>query len=455
MNVGSTVSEPLCPRSGGLAGQATGLGAIRVVAVPRADHNLLEFPGSLAPAAATARVVFVGFGRQALRTAANVLSQGAAVAWVGAEAIESDSSDRDLGLAGRSWAAWPGDGPAFTLSDARSALRAADVIVVGTARPDDPPARRLAALGRTCALIVSAVKRDQTIVITDAAYVGCTKDLLVTPLEERGLLVGTDVQLTLSPEWCGQGSNRDPAALSRFVEEVTRASTATPLSASRRGVSPADCFDAVEFEMLGAPAKRLLQARLKRALDVVVAATALLLLSPLLALIALAILLDDRRPVLFVQLRAGQGGRLFAFRKFRTMVDGAEGRLNEVLGLNQIQGPGFQIDHDPRLTRIGGFLRRTSLDELPQLWNVLVGEMSLVGPRPAPMCEVLAYEGWHRRRLSVKPGITGLAQVRARRYRQFDEKAYLDAEYIERWSLRLDLSILFWTIPTVLRLTGR
>ena len=137
------------------------------------------------------------------------------------------------------------------------------------------------------------------------------------------------------------------------------------------------------------------------------------------------------------------------------MTDDAEERLGEVLHLNTIRGPAIQIDGDPRVTRIGGFLRRSSLDELPQLWNVLVGEMSLVGPRPAPIVEVAAYKPWHRRRLAVKPGLTGLAQVRARKYREFDVKAGLDLQYVDHWSPWLDVRILLETVPSVLRFTGR
>jgi lipopolysaccharide/colanic/teichoic acid biosynthesis glycosyltransferase len=141
--------------------------------------------------------------------------------------------------------------------------------------------------------------------------------------------------------------------------------------------------------------------------------------------------------------------------KFRTMVDGAESMLAALRDRNRIVGPGFQLDDDPRVTRLGRTLRRSSLDELPQLWNVLRGDMSIVGPRPAPMTEVGAYECWHRRRLSAKPGITGLAQVEARSYREFNQKANLDLQYIDRWSLGLDFQILFRTVRVLARRNGR
>ena len=193
----------------------------------------------------------------------------------------------------------------------------------------------------------------------------------------------------------------------------------------------------------------------KRLIDVVVAGLGLLLLSPVLALVALAIIRSDGRPVLFVQERIGMHGRRFRMFKFRTMVRGAEAMLPDVLKLNRIVGPGFQLDDDPRVTRIGRILRRSSLDELPQLWNVLVGDMSIVGPRPAPITEVGAYEVWHRRRLSARPGITGLAQIEARNYTEFDQKANLDLQYIDRWSPWLDLRILIRTVRVLVRTGGR
>jgi exopolysaccharide biosynthesis polyprenyl glycosylphosphotransferase len=193
----------------------------------------------------------------------------------------------------------------------------------------------------------------------------------------------------------------------------------------------------------------------KRLIDVVEAGLGLVVLSPVFALVALAVLLDDGRPVLFAQERIGLHGRRFRMFKFRTMVRGAEAMLPDVLELNRIVGPGFQLDDDPRVTRLGRILRKTSMDELPQLWNVLVGDMSIVGPRPAPITEVAAYDVWHRRRLSTRPGITGLAQVQARSYREFDQKANLDLQYIDRWSLWLDFRILIRTVRVLIRANGR
>lgn len=192
---------------------------------------------------------------------------------------------------------------------------------------------------------------------------------------------------------------------------------------------------------------------IKRLLDIVVALTALLLLAPLLAVLALLIKRDSPGPVIFAQERVGLGGRRFRCYKLRTMVCDAEQRQAELEHLNEATGAVFKIKDDPRITRVGRFLRRQSLDELPQLVNVLKGDMSLVGPRPLPVRDVLRFgERGARRRFSVKPGITCLWQVH-RREPDFAEWIKSDMEYIDNWSLQLDLQILVKTIPAVL--TGR
>jgi lipopolysaccharide/colanic/teichoic acid biosynthesis glycosyltransferase len=181
---------------------------------------------------------------------------------------------------------------------------------------------------------------------------------------------------------------------------------------------------------------------------------ALLLLSPFLILIALAIRLDSPGPVVFTQRRVGEAGRPFAMYKFRSMCLGAEEQQAEIRGLNQATGPLFKIRADPRLTRVGRLLRRSSLDELPQFINVLRGEMSIVGPRPGLPPEVAQYEVWQRQRLEVPPGITGLWQVSGRSDLSFDEMCLLDVYYIENWSLGLDLTIMLRTIPRMLFADG-
>jgi len=193
---------------------------------------------------------------------------------------------------------------------------------------------------------------------------------------------------------------------------------------------------------------------LKRTLDVVGAGLALLTLWPLLAAIAVTIVITDGRPISFVQERVGLHGRRFRVYKFRTMHIGAEDGRKELEALNERSGPVFKIVDDPRITRTGRALRRSSLDELPQLWNVLKGDMSLVGPRPPMPQEVELYDLWHRRRLAMKPGMTGLWQVTARREESFDRWVELDLEYVDRWSLWFDLRILFVTLRAVARLDG-
>ena len=188
----------------------------------------------------------------------------------------------------------------------------------------------------------------------------------------------------------------------------------------------------------------------KRAFDLLVAALAGIVASPFLLLIALAIRVRDGGPVLFRQERVGLHGRRFELLKYRTMVPGADAMVDELSDRSEIKGAAFKITDDPRVTSTGRFLRRTSLDELPQLWNVIRGDMSLVGPRPALPREVADYDLWHRRRLSMKPGITGLWQVSARRSSNFDTWAQLDLSYIDRWSLWLDLKILARTVPAAL-----
>jgi exopolysaccharide biosynthesis polyprenyl glycosylphosphotransferase len=194
---------------------------------------------------------------------------------------------------------------------------------------------------------------------------------------------------------------------------------------------------------------------LKRLLDIFGAGILLVLLSPLLLVVTAAIRLTDGSPVLFRQTRLGLHGRPFTMLKFRSMVTDAEQRLHEVAHLNERNGAAFKASDDPRMTPIGKWIRKTSVDELPQLWNVLTGTMSLVGPRPPLPHEVEAYDVWHRRRLSMKPGITGLWQVEARHEPDFDRWVEHDLVYIDGWSIWLDLKILAKTLPALIAHGGR
>jgi lipopolysaccharide/colanic/teichoic acid biosynthesis glycosyltransferase len=210
------------------------------------------------------------------------------------------------------------------------------------------------------------------------------------------------------------------------------------------------------FFELGAPVLKMSAVAIKRATDILFASILLLGALPLIIVIAAAIKLDSRGPVMFRQHRAGRGGKRFEMLKFRTMREGADDEKNDLAHLNRTGDVRlFKIPSDPRVTRIGAGLRRWSLDELPQLWNVLRGDMSLVGPRPFFESDFGAYEDHHFRRLDTKPGITGLWQVSGRSdVVDFEDVVFLDRQYIEQWSLWLDLSILLRTIPAVIRREG-
>jgi len=192
----------------------------------------------------------------------------------------------------------------------------------------------------------------------------------------------------------------------------------------------------------------------KRPTDIAASLIGLLLLSPVFLALSILVKLDSRGPVFFKQMRVGKDGREFEFYKFRSMVQDAEQLKNQLMHLNELEGPVFKISDDPRITPIGRFLRRTSLDELPQLYNVLRGDMSLVGPRPPLPAEVANYESWQRQKLSVLPGITCLWQISGRNHIGFTEWMRLDIEYIRRQSFGVDLKILLRTLPAVLLRKG-
>lgn len=226
---------------------------------------------------------------------------------------------------------------------------------------------------------------------------------------------------------------------SRWFADLFHVSTARPRM-ERTG--------AVSLKTFPADARRVV----KRAMDVAVSAIALVVSGPLMALIALAIRLDSPGPVLYAQERYGLHRHRFRVWKFRTMVADADARQAELEAKNEASGPLFKMRDDPRVTRVGRWLRRSSLDELPQLVNVLRGEMSLVGPRPLPVRDVALFaEPWLMRRFSAPPGLTGLWQVHGRSAVGFDDFVAMDLEYVDGWSLRLDLRILAATVPAILR----
>jgi lipopolysaccharide/colanic/teichoic acid biosynthesis glycosyltransferase len=191
---------------------------------------------------------------------------------------------------------------------------------------------------------------------------------------------------------------------------------------------------------------------IKRLIDIWVSMSGLILFSPLLLMIALAIKIGSKGPILYWQERVGQEGRTFAFYKFRTMfLETDRESHNRYLNYIRYHGPVFKRESDPRITPVGKILRKTAMDELPQLLNVLKGDMSLVGPRPPIPWELERYEEWHLKRLSAKPGITGLWQVSGRETTTFDEMVKIDIEYIENRSISLDLKIIFNTICEVFK----
>jgi exopolysaccharide biosynthesis polyprenyl glycosylphosphotransferase len=255
-----------------------------------------------------------------------------------------------------------------------------------------------------------------------------------------------------------------PVEAWRFVEPITRLCEEEgrvvriplddPTTLAPSGGRLED-FDGIKVLSLVYGPDRALSLIAKRLIDITLSLLAIIVLSPLLLAIAAWIRIVDGPPIFFTQTRVGLHGRPFKVVKFRTMVPDAETRLAELEGINEIRGHAFKVTDDPRLSRSGAVLRRTSLDELAQLWNVLHGEMSLVGPRPPLADEVAHYDLWHRRRLSMKPGITGLWQVAARRESEFDRWVAMDLDYIDRWSLWLDVKIMARTIPAMLGGEGR
>jgi len=236
----------------------------------------------------------------------------------------------------------------------------------------------------------------------------------------------------------GERAERSPAAEAREVERLAA-------QVDWQAILPARAHGA---------AWRAQQA-VKRAFDIIVAAAGLLVLLPVFAVISLAVILDSPGAVFYRWRVVGYRGRSFTGHKFRTMVPDADERKSSLLHLNEMSGPVFKMREDPRVTRLGRFLRRFSLDELPELWSVLKGDMTLVGPRPLGLGEFIDCPPSHRQKLSVRPGVTCLWQVSGRSdIREFDEWVRLDKEYIRRWSLWLDAKIFVRTLAVVFRGTG-
>ena len=252
----------------------------------------------------------------------------------------------------------------------------------------------------------------------------------------------------------GMRSGRVPPEADQVIHETVR--LASDHSMPEVSASQPDDLDGQSVSSLDGGGTRTFALFAKRCLDIAGATLGLIVLGPLFVAVGAAIILTDGRPILFRQARVGLHGRVFPVVKFRTMARDADAHRSELRQYNEVSGnASFKMTNDPRITPIGGILRRSSIDELPQLWNVLRGEMSLVGPRPHPLDDVAGYEPWHLRRLGMKPGITGLWQVEGRCEVDFDRWVRYDLEYIDHWSFWLDLRLLIKTIPAMLRAEGR
>lgn len=234
--------------------------------------------------------------------------------------------------------------------------------------------------------------------------------------------------------------------------KVSMAADLFELKLSRLKYNNLDKFPLLTFE---STPDKVIPLFLKRLFDIVFSGIALVLSSPIFAITALSIKATSKGRVFFKQQRCSLNGRKFTMYKFRTMIDGAETKLKDLLAYNEMKGPVFKMKNDPRITKIGKLLRKLSIDELPQLWSVFKGDMSLVGPRPPIPSEVSKYEPWQRRRLSMRPGITCLWQACGRnKITDFNEWMKLDLTYIDNWSLWLDFKIILKTVPVVLFGTG-
>lgn len=292
---------------------------------------------------------------------------------------------------------------------------------------------------------------------TDAAHVG--ESIL------EGKVLGTvhEIETILTSQVVDEVILAVPRSGLNFMAEIVNAceeqavrfrfmADVFDLQVARMRMVEMDGIPLLTFDPVAQNEEKLL---VKRLMDLILVLGAMPLILPIMGLIALAIKLDDGGPIFFVQERVGLRKRLFPMLKFRSMVTDAETKLKEIEHLNEAEGPNFKITNDPRITRVGRFIRKTSLDELPQLLNVIRGHMSLVGPRPMSQRDVELFDrGIQRKRFSVKPGLTCIWQISGRSNLSFEKWLELDLKYIDEWNLWIDLKILFKTIPVVLRGSG-
>jgi exopolysaccharide biosynthesis polyprenyl glycosylphosphotransferase len=319
-------------------------------------------------------------------------------------------------------------------------------IVIGSAAAVDVVARRVAIHPETRLSLVGYLSSEPEPAAGELPRLGSIADLARTASEHA-------IERVVVTE----GETSEPAT-ERLIEDCKAAGLALTFLPQHYGLLGPGVelnrlaeLPVLDFRFSDPPRSTM---AMKRAMDIVISATVLLLLSPFLALIAIAILLDTGRPVLFRQRRAGEEGKPFTMLKFRTMVVDAEQRLPELIDVASLDQPAFKIRDDPRVTRVGRFLRRMSLDEVPQLINVLRGDMSLVGPRPEEVAIVALYDERQRGRLAVKPGVTGPMQVYGRSDLTFEERLAMERDYLDNLSLLTDLAILLRTPRAIVRGDG-
>jgi exopolysaccharide biosynthesis polyprenyl glycosylphosphotransferase len=319
-------------------------------------------------------------------------------------------------------------------------------IVIGSAAAVDVVARRVAIHPETRLSLVGYLSSEAEPAAGELPRLGSIADLARTASEHA-------IERVVVTE----GETSEPAT-ERLIEDCKAAGLALTFLPQHYGLLGPGVelnrlaeLPVLDFRFSDPPRSTM---AMKRAMDIVISATVLLLLSPILALIAIAILLDTGRPVLFRQRRAGEEGKPFTMLKFRTMVVDAEQRLPELIDVASLDQPAFKIRDDPRVTRVGRFLRRMSLDEVPQLINVLRGDMSLVGPRPEEVAIVALYDERQRGRLAVKPGVTGPMQVYGRSDLTFEERLAMERDYLDNLSLLTDLAILLRTPRAIVRGDG-
>jgi exopolysaccharide biosynthesis polyprenyl glycosylphosphotransferase len=321
----------------------------------------------------------------------------------------------------------------------------------------------IAGTGETARITAQAMEAHPDWGITLLGYLSTRDDPMQDPAGPGMKVLGhySEMPQLVQQQVVDEVVVADPGATIECVEEVVRIAETIGLRAfvvadfcqtKSTTVDRTDLAGRTLLVLTPFP-DRIVGGSFKRAVDIVGSAAGLLLLMPLFAVVAVAIKLNSKGSIFYAQTRLGRNGRPFRFYKFRTMVVGADHMKNGLMKHNEMDGPVFKMKRDPRITKVGRFLRRYSIDELPQLWNVLMGDMSLVGPRPPVPEEVAVYETWQRRRLSMKPGLTCVWQVNGRNNTDFQTWMKQDLEYIDNWSFGRDVKILLKTVPAVL--TGR